>query len=370
MSPSRLAHGLPARRHPTVRTQSARCSDALWDLVQSSKAYQSPPRAALYNDPSTIAAVDGAVAACRAGQLQDLVPRTMLSLAYLGGPVCWQEEMETLVESLRDVSNLNSFRNLDDAARALRICRHKGHPELLCRLDARGAQLLEDVPVSETESRLASSLVHNIVYHGYVPENLLSRLADVQCANLRLCGATAVASAVLGWEGDGHRLSSILMNHLRDSHAANTLADSELALVHPFLLYHCQENDPLLEASIASKGALKRAHTVSTFQKEVYDILTSRLGISCQMEGDVRGISVDILVDRARVAIEANGAHHYYRNAPDQLVPSSAFKSVMMDGDGWKLIHLDQRVWDGLQGRQERTGLLVQSLQSLQTPLR
>ena len=80
------------------------------------------------------------------------------------------------------------------------------------------------------------------------------------------------------------------------------------------------------------------------------------------MEGDVRGVSVDILVRRERVAVECNGSSHYYRNA-EGMLPATRLKSLLVEEDGlWRLINVDQRDWDALEDRDQRGAWLRQQL--------
>ena len=365
----------PSRRATRIPCSSARqASKRLWDIVQTSQAYRLPPRASLYNDREVRDAVQQSVAHCRDGALGDLVPRTMLSLAYLGGPLVWEDEMNDLAASV-DVDQIMSLRSLDDVVRALKLCRHKGEAELVTSLAVRGHDLLEraesdaftDITRAVRLLRLASASAGNILYHGVVPEKLLQRLADALLggeevrADARVLGAMSFAATcahtVYGWDGDGHReVTSVLMDCVRGAYQGGGLSENDMGRLHPFLLCYCSDQDPVLKAAIVARRSQRRKHTVSTFQRELYDTLRSYLGVSCSMEGDVRGISVDIAVESARVAIEADGASHFYRNAERELVPASRCKSAMVNrfGSGWRLAHVDQQTWDAIQDRQDR----------------
>lgn len=389
--------------HCTRRTTRIRCvgddttraSTALWDLVQSSQAYRSAPRASLYNDRATKEAVREAVSG---GLAPALLPRTMLSLAYLGGPLVWMDEMDALIDQVRDhVGVLGSLRAVDDVGRALRLCRHKGDEALLTGLDARGQELfasamqgstydvLSDVgALAAKETGLAASIAGNIVFAGVVPRQLLGGLATIAARkdvgrgeekdNIMPWSVGSVRSAalavvcahrVLAWEGkDRTRLVSALMGLIEAIEASrdDSSMNRDLQSLHPFLLAYCPSDDPTLDRATVAKRQAASRHTVSTFQKEVRDILRDHLGVSCDMEGDVRGVSVDVLIRRERVAIECNGDSHYYRNT-EGMLPATRLKQLLVEDDGlWRLVNVDQRGWDALEGREQRGAWLRQQL--------
>lgn len=371
-------------------TKASRASRALWDLVQSSKAYRSAPRASLYNDRATREAVREAVCG---GLAPEQVPRTMLSLAFLGGALVWRDEMDALVDQVRDyVAELGSLRAVDDVGRALRLCRHQGDEALLAGLDARGQELFAHATrgISDNNSGdrealyakdmgLAASIAGNVVFAGAVPRRLLGSLATISPErdehevdeipssipwnipwNMACIRSTALAvvcaDRVLAWESkDRARLVSALRRRIEDAPSwDNSRMDRDLQSLHPFLLAYCPPGDPLLDRATVAKRDAASWHTVSTFQKEVKDVLYDHLGMSCAMEGDVRGVSVDILIRQERVAIECNGSSHYYRNAGGML-PMTRLKTSLVEDDGlWRLINVDQREWDGLEDRAQR----------------
>ena len=132
-----------------------------------------------------------------------------------------------------------------------------------------------------------------------------------------------------------------------------TRLDRDIAGLHAFLLAYAPKDDPVLRSATQRRQALRRHHTVSTFQREVYDVLRGHLGVTCEMEGDVQGVSVDIILARQGLAIECNGPSHYYRNAVG-LVPASRLKTALAEEAGWRLVHVDQRVWDDLPSREAK----------------
>ena len=392
--------GVPhcARRATRIRCmgdETTRASTALWDLVQSSQAYRSTPRASLYNDRATREAVREAVC----GRLApELVPRTMLSLAYLGGPLVWRDEMDALIDQVRDhVGVLQSLRAVDDVGRALRLCRHRGDEALLMGLDARGQELFEQVmrcslneglggyrSPSAKEMGLAASIAGNIVFAGVVPRQLLGGLSMIarvrdeeevmekgvniswSMGSVRSAALAVVcAHRVLAWEGDDQiRLVSLLRELIEEAASSrdDSRMDHDLQSLHPFLLAYCTPDDPVLDRATVARRRAASQHIVSTFQKQVRDVLCDRLGVTCAMEGDVRGVSVDILVRRERVAIECNGSSHYYRNA-EGMLPATRLKSLLVEEDGlWRLINVDQRDWDALEDRDQRGAWLRQQL--------
>ena len=357
----------------------------------------------------------------------ELVPRTMLSLAHLGGAPVWRHEMDALAEqALQHVGMLSSLRAVNDVGRALRLTRHKGDERLLNALDARGGALLEEIMQHDTLYSngpahaakiigLAASIASNIVYAGVLPRQLLARLLacttsdDLRAqlaVDVRFVRAASMlgvcAHRVLGWAGEEqHAFVTAVMGIIRESmsgtEAERTLCDQitgrevpkqrfredldgrlgrirvrederrawddrDLASIHPFLLSYCNEDDPLLERSIEAKRRISRRHTISVFQKQVYDVLCARLGYTCAMEGDVRGVSVDILVEHRGVAVECNGNSHYYRNA-DGMVPCSQLKTMLVEEGGlWRLLNVDQRDWDAIEGREEAAAWLREKI--------
>jgi len=373
--------------------EAADAADALWALVQSSQAFRSTPRASLYNDRATKEAVRLAVG----GSLETgLVPRTMLALAYIGGSAVWEEEMDSLVEQLKgDMGSVGSLRAVQDVGRALRRCRHQGDGELIVSLDARARALLEaNGSCGPDLVAAAAAIAGDIAYAGVVPERLLGWISEqfldggggaqgggqggvdrglgMQCLR-DACWAVVCADRVLAWEGPTQqRLVAALAAHIAatvlptlaaaaaaaasyssSSMAPLTRLDRDIAGLHAFLLAYAPKDDPVLRSATQRRQALRRHHTVSTFQREVYDVLRGHLGVTCEMEGDVEGVSVDIIAARQGLAIECNGPSHYYRNAVG-LVPASRLKTALAEEAGWRLVHVDQRVWDDLPSREAR----------------
>ena len=371
-------------------------ADALWALVQSSQAFRSTPRASLYNDRATKEAVRLAVG----GSLETgLVPRTMLALAYIGGSAVWEEEMDSLLEQLKGrVGSVGSLRAVQDVGRALRRCRHQGDGELMVSLDARARALLEaGGTYGPGLMAAAAAIAGDIAYAGVVPERLLGWISEqfldgggreqggvdrglsMQCLR-DACWAVVCADRVLAWQGPiQQRLVAALAAHIAatvlptlasssyssssssysysssssSSMAPLTRLDRDIAGLHAFLLAYAPKDDPVLRSATQRRQALRRHHTVSTFQREVYDVLRGHLGVTCEMEGDVQGVSVDIILARQGLAIECNGPSHYYRNAVG-LVPASRLKTALAEEAGWRLVHVDQRVWDDLPSREAK----------------
>lgn len=361
---------------------SLQASDALWSLVQNTQAFRDAPRASLYNDRATKEAVRTAAGG---GLSPERIPRTMLSLAYIGGPGVWEEEMCALMTQLEArVGGLGSLRAVEDVGRALRRCRHRGDEGLMTALDMRAQELLDTFHAGDVGPKnlgRAATIAGDVMYAGIVPKRLLERLlSDTACMDARdlrtVCSAVVCADRVIGWKGsDQQMLVAALMERIRGVFKAMSpdTASTTLAGLHTFLLAYAPEDDPMVSAAIEGRRAMRQRHTVSTFQKEVYDVLRGRLGwSSCEMEGDVRGVSVDVVVDRERLAIECDGPSHFYRNSSkseleglEGLVPSSRLKDALVGDVGWRMVHVDQRAWDALGGREARSEWLRNLFESL-----
>jgi len=339
-------------------------SDLLWNIVQAEQAYRHAPF--LYTRPL----VKGAVEALRDSTMlleSNLIPRTMLSLAFAGGPIVWKEEMDSLCTMIPNVE-FQSLRQIEDCTRALKMCRHK--IECVKVLDIAA----HDVMARAASLNLAALIAQGIVYQRHVPQQFFQSIVEYfnqneECGSLKALGTlgTAVAYADclnMGEVKEIKILMEMLMDRIDVANKEKRYSLYDLHRLHPFLLWYSLHgtNPHLLNESISVRedAGMKRSHTVSTFQREVYDVLTSYMGLSCAMEQTILGISVDIAIPGKNVAVEVNGPSHFYRNADNTMLPSSDFKETIipMVQPGWRLVHVQQNVWDILLHRKDKAEYL------------
>ena len=84
------------------------------------------------------------------------------------------------------------------------------------------------------------------------------------------------------------------------------------------------------------------------------------------MEQTLSGISVDIAIPAKCVALEINGPSHFYRNVDSSTVmlPNNDFKETIVPvvQPGWRLVHVQQNVWDTLLHDRKDKAEYLQSL--------
>lgn len=110
------------------------CSEILWRIVQAEQAFKNTNRCQLYNNALVNGAVEGlkvslprlpeSLSNAAHGDLQDVVgiqdehhalsleyvPRTMLSMAFLGCHLAWEEQMDSLCQKIPLTSSWQSLR--------------------------------------------------------------------------------------------------------------------------------------------------------------------------------------------------------------------------------------------------------------------
>lgn len=348
-----------------LRPTASEASDLLWSIVQAEKAYRHAPF--LYSRSLVKGSVDalnliGQGDSCDGTLDTGLVPRTMLSLAYTGGPLVWEQEMESLCAMIPQI-RFTSMRQIEDCTRSLKICRHK--TDCVATLDQAVCDVLNDTGMTSFD--LVSLISQGIVYQRCIPYLLFQRVTEHLSSTRQECreiswkalgtlgASVAYADCLAGGRSrEARELMEILMEII-DRLDRNGPSSHDLHRLHPFLLWYSIVNSKpyLLEDSIAVRedAILRRSHTISTFQKEVYDILKSYMGLHCSMEQSIHGISVDITIPGKCVALEVNGPSHYYRNAcMTVMVPGSEFKeqSIPLIQPGWRLCQVQQQTWDTL----------------------
>ncbi len=350
-------------------------SDVLWSIVQTEQAYRHPPF--LYTRPL----VKGMVESLQLNMhitdsLQlSLVPRTMLSIACAGGHLVWEEEMDALCAMMPRIE-FQSLRMIEDYTRALKMSRHKtGRMDVLDKAS-------HDVMKMTGSLDLAALIAQGIVYQRHVPRYLFQSITHHLKSNgdndasLKALGTlgTAMAHADCLNRGESREISiltDMLMDRIDNASKTSAIPPYHLHRLHPFLVwvYSAQGTQPkLLQESIAAREdmCIRRPHTISTFQREVYDVLTSYMGLSCVMEQTLSGISVDIAIPAKCVALEINGPSHFYRNVDSSTVmlPNNDFKEMIVPvvQPGWRLVHVQQNVWDTLLHDRKDKAEYLQSL--------
>ena len=348
----------------------AQASDLLWSIVQAEKAYRQAPF--LYTRPL----VKGAVEALKLFDSDEnafldssLVPRTMLSIACVAGPLMWEDEMDALCAMIPDV-RFQSLRQIEDCTRSLRMCRHKAW--CMDTLDCAAHGVMSCT--SDVSLRQASLIAQGIVYQRYVPKYTFQKMTqyiaqdgtDMDLKELGTLGAAVAYANCLdiGETTETRALIEMLIDRIEKVCGRTENFSYNLHGLHPFLLWYSTSitNTQLLQESMKARedAVLRKAHTISTFQREVFDVLTSYMGFSCEMEQTISGISVDITIPRLCTALEINGPSHYYRNV-DMMIPATEFKEkiIPLAQPGWRLVHVEQRVWNDLvPSRREKAGYL------------
>lgn len=368
-------------------------SDLLWNIVQVEEAYRQAPF--LYTRPLVKGSVDSLDLVARYDEVKrteermidvQMVPRTMLSLAYAGGHSMWEQEMNVLCGLIPGI-RFRSLRQIEDCTRSLRICRHK--VEHMVVLDQAVSSML-DLHDPEVPLHLVASITKGLVYQRYVPRLTFERMANyvgmengreidrMSWRTLSTLGSALAYAACL--EEDLSGTIGLLARIISDivtakyERATELPSPSDLHALHTFLLWFSSTmNDStvsesllaLLEKSIAVREDVllrQSNHRVSTFQKEVWSILHSYLGQSCIMEHAIQGISVDMFIPSKCIGLEVNGPSHFYRNASkDLMTPASVYKEVMVPlvSPGYTMYHIQQSTWEyDLPTRQDKAAYL------------
>jgi hypothetical protein len=396
-------------------------SEILWDVIQAEKAFRT--NSTLGPSLYTKALVKGCVNAM--GLSNDgvhvnttlslgLVPRTMLSLAYAGGSSVWDKEMDALCSMVTRV-DIQSLRQVDDCLRGMKISRHYMYDrDALEYLDRKAGEYLQNKATQDPDKdvNIVGSILQGMVYQRYIPMHLLSSIC-IKLSQWRLNRVRTVArlgngvalAACLMDDDNGRDVSVIqtspgivreiakyLIENLQLIHIErkndsggelNMFEQTDLAALHTFLLWYTGSKDSLLlsdknsiiiasllEQSIQARHDhifVKKKHTISAFQREMYDILRLTLGISCSMEDIMpNGISVDISIPRLKIALEADGVSHFYRNVPLETLngshaPAFVYKRAMMKicCPEWRLYSVPWVAWDSLPNKQAKCDYLM-----------
>ena len=397
-------------------------SEILWDVIQAEKAFRT--NSTLGPSLYTKALVKGCVNAM--GLSKDggnvnttlslgLVPRTMLSLAYAGGSSVWDKEMDALCSMVSRV-DIQSLRQVDDCLRGMKISRHYMYDrDALEYLDRKAGEYLQNKATQDPDRdvSIVGSILQGMVYQRYIPMHLLSsicikisqwRLKRVRTV-ARLGHGIALAACLM--DDDNGRDVSVLPNSRgvvreiakylvenlqlidieRKSDSGGDLKifeQNDVAALHTFLLWYTGSKGSLLlsdKKSIITASSLleqsiqarhdhifvKKKHRISAFQREMYDILRLTLGISCVMEDMMpNGISVDISIPRHKIALEADGVSHFYRNVPLETLngshaPAFVYKRAMMKicCPEWRLHSVPWVAWDSLPNKQAKCDYLT-----------
>ena len=393
-------------------------SEILWAVIQAEKAYRTSSTSgpSLYTKPL----VKGCVNAIGVSNTADimntispgLVPRTMLSLAYAGGSRVWDKEMDVLCSMVTRV-DIQSLRQVDDCLRGVKISRHYIYNrDALEYLDRKAGDCLQNVQDPDRDVSIIGSILQGMVYQRYIPIHLLAsfsikmsqwKLNRVRSV-ARLGAGIALASCLMEDNGGDlptsesdsagivrdiaqylvATLQLIAMGESNSNGDLRLFEQSDVAALHTFLLWYSngvEDSLPptdknsfitvssLLEQSIQARHDhifVKKQHTISAFQREMYDTLRLTMGISCSMEDMMpNGISVDIAIPGHKIALEADGVSHFYRNVPlDSLNgsygPAFLYKRAMMKKfcPGWRLHSVPWVAWDALPNKKAKCDYL------------
>ncbi len=128
----------------------------------------------------------------------------------------------------------------------------------------------------------------------------------------------------------------------------------------------------LLEGKWAELQHEKYEVHTSFFHRDVLGIVEKGLGLHCEIEVEDEAYTLDMVIyptdGGLPVVVEADGPHHFFRNAPEEAMGFTVFKHRLLEGrrDRWRaVVSVPQAEWlraKEADPRRGRTALLVKKL--------
>ncbi|KAL4518210.1 hypothetical protein Ndes2437A_g04507 [Nannochloris sp. 'desiccata'] len=319
-------------------------------------------------------------AACPPVLSNSSISSAIFCIGYMETESEWSKEIDALC-SLIPIAEFFKVIDVYNVIWSLRSSRH-WTPHLPI-LEAAVVGLLKDLEDNEWSTRQmrhASYCAQGLVHFGHVPKELLSLLAPRVLKNWDWRAACSLAWALTISNELDSPLVPIVFKGIQEN-ADDALQNGFHKHVALSKIWQLLASlDQMRPGSLSKKTwdtnmrrviDLAQAHwqelvheetkVTSGVQKEVYRSMMS-MGYTADLECAVCGLSIDVAVQKIKLAVEVDGFSHFARNRPNQAVGNSLWKKRFLEANGWLAVNINVKDWYNKRGAGEKREFLKEAI--------
>ena len=308
------------------------------------------------------------------------ISSAIFCIGYIEAESEWSKELDALC-SLIPVAEYSKVIEVYNVIWSLRSSRHwTPHLPLLEAAVVDLLKNLEDNEWSTRQMRHASYCAQGLVHFGHVPKELLKLLAPRVLENWDWRAACSLAWALTISNELDSPLVSIVFKGIQEN-ADDALQNGFHKHVALSKIWQLLASlDQMKPGSLSKKTwdtsmrrviDLAQAHwqvlvheetkITSGVQKDVYRSMIS-MGYTADLECAVCGLSIDVAVQKIKLAVEVDGFAHFARNRPNQAVGNSLWKKRFLEANGWLAVNVNVKDWYNKRGAAEKRDFLKEAI--------
>jgi len=308
------------------------------------------------------------------------ISSAIFCVGYIEAESEWSKELDALC-SLIPIAEYSKVIEVYNVIWSLRSSRH-WTPHLPI-LEAAVVGLLKDLEDNEWSTRQmrhASYCAQGLVHFGHVPKDLLNLVAPRVLENWDWRAACSLAWALTISNELDSPLVPIVFKGIQENADAALQNGFHKHVALSKIWQLVASLDQMKPGSLSKKTwdtnmrqiiDLAEAHwqkliheetkITSEVQKDVYRSMMS-LGYTADLECAVCGLSIDVAVQKMKLAVEVDGFAHFARNKPNQAVGNSLWKKRFLEANGWLAVNVNVKDWYNKRGAGEKREFLKDSI--------